>query len=295
MIPSSNSPSPQAAIPPDYPGFKVLLEGGPGSGKTYSYAGLADLGLKVRILMTENAMDSVAKRFADQGRQVPPNVAWAYVPMTQVSFKELADMSNAINQLSFDTLSKMQDPKRREYNEFVKILNTLVAFRDERTGQDLGSADSWGNDTVLVVDSLTGLNSAAMALVVGGRPTRGQQDWQVAMNNLELLIRRLTQIKAHVVVTAHLDREVDEVTGGTMLMPSTLGRKLAPKIGYFFSDCIHVRREATKFLWATDTINADLKARHLPIAGNLPPSFDPLYAEWRKLAIASAAGGGKVA
>lgn len=78
-------------------------------------------------------------------------------------------------------------------------------------------------------------------------------------------------------------------------MPSTLGRKLAPKLGYFFSDAIHVRREATKFVWSTDTINADLKTRHLAIAGNLQPSFLPLYEEWKKLAVASGAGNGKPA
>lgn len=76
-------------------------------------------------------------------------------------------------------------------------------------------------------------------------------------------------------------------------MPSTLGRKLAPRLGNFFSDVIHVRRDGTKFLWATDTANADLKARHVPLAGNLTASFAPLYAEWRRIALASAASPSK--
>lgn len=282
-------------IPASFNGLKVLLLGGPGSGKTYATAGIADIGLKVRYAMLENAKDSVAKYFSDRNKQVPPNIAWHYIPMSQISFEALGKMSAAINQLSFDTLTKMSDPDRTKYQELVQFCNLLAKYTDERTGAELGSVDSWGNDTVLVVESLSALNRAAMNLVVGGRPTRGQQDWQISQNNLEAILNRLTQVRCHVVVTAHLEREIDEVTGGSMLMPSTLGRKLAPRLGNFFTDVIHVKREGPKFVWATDTINADLKARHLPIAGNLAPSFAPLYAEWRKLALASAAGGGKVA
>ena len=65
-------------------------------------------------------------------------------------------------------------------------------------------------------------------------------------------------------------------------MASTLGRKLAPKIPRFFSDVIHVKRIGNKFEWATDTLNCDLKARNVKIAGSLPPSFVPIMTQWKK-------------
>ncbi len=83
-------------------------------------------------------------------------------------------------------------------------------------------------------------------------------------------------------LTAHLERETDEVTGGVSLMASTLGKKLAPRLPRFFSDVIHAKRDGEKFSWSTASFNVDLKARNVPIADNLPPSFVPLLKQWKE-------------
>jgi len=134
-----------------------------------------------------------------------------------------------------------------------------------------------------VVDSLSGLNIMAMTLVVGSKPTKAMSDWGVAMDNLEKLLQKLcTDTKCHFVLTAHLERETDEVSGGIQLMASTLGRKLAPKIPRFFDDVICCQRNGSEFTWSTAALNVDLKARNLPIGDRLEPSFVPLIKHWKE-------------
>jgi hypothetical protein len=123
----------------------------------------------------------------------------------------------------------------------------------------------------------------AMNLVTGSKPVKSMADWGVAIDNLERLIVKLcVDTKCHFVLLAHLEREVDEVTGGTSLMASTLGRKLAPKLPRFFSDVVQAKRNVDKFVWSTAASNVDLKARNLPIADNLDPSFKAILTSWKK-------------
>lgn len=143
--------------------------------------------------------------------------------------------------------------------------------------------NAYGLNRVIVIDSLTGLSLMAMNLVTGSKPVKNLSDWGIAIDNLErLLIKLCVDTKCHFVLLAHLEREVDEVTGGTSLMASTLGRKLAPKLPRFFSDVIHVKTAGGKFTWATATSNVDCKTRNLPLGDNLAPSFVPVIASWRK-------------
>jgi len=65
-------------------------------------------------------------------------------------------------------------------------------------------------------------------------------------------------------------------------MVSSLGRKLAPKLPRFFSDCIQSVRSGKEFTWSTATSNAALKSRNLPIANNIQPSFVRVVETWKK-------------
>jgi hypothetical protein len=48
-----------------------------------------------------------------------------------------------------------------------------------------------------------------------------------------------------------------------------------------FSDVILTKRQVTKFFWSTADSQADLKARNLPIADDLPPDFRPILEKWK--------------
>jgi len=266
-----------STLPPSVPGVNVMLCGTSGSGKTHSLRTLLDAGLEVFVLFTEPGMEVLADTPSDR-------LHWHYVPPASPDFADMISSAQKINTMSIKMLSDLPDINKRKYTEFIDVLTTLSNFKCDRTGQAYGSVDSWGPDRVLVVDSLTGLSLSAMNLVTGSKPVKCLADWGIAIDNLERLITKLcVDTKCHFVLLSHLEREVDEVTGGTSLMASTLGRKLAPKLPRFFSDVVHVKRSNDgKFVWSTTTSNVDTKTRNLARKEDLPPSFVPIIESWKK-------------
>lgn len=259
------------------PGPKILLVGATGSGKTHSIRTLIDAGLEVFVVFTEPGMEVLSDIPSDK-------LHWHYIPPAGPDWASMIDSARKINTLSFKALAEMPDINKRNYTEFLSLLTVLSDFEDQRTGKRFGPVDSFlPGERALVLDSLSGLNVMAMNLVAGSKPVKSMADWGVAMDNLERLITKLTtDVPCTTVITAHLERETDETTGGITLMASTLGRKLAPRLPRFFSDVIHCYREGTKFFWSTASFNVDLKARNVPIADKLPPSFQPLLAQWKQ-------------
>jgi hypothetical protein len=252
-----------------------MLCGTTGTGKTHAIRTLVEAGLEVFVLFTEPGMEVLADLPTDK-------LHWRYIAPASPAFADMISSAQKINSMSFEALTKLPDINKRQYTEFIDVLTSLSDFTCDRTGQRYGSVDSWGPERVIVVDSLTGLSLMAMNLVTGSKPVKSMADWGVAIDNLERLITKLcVDTKCHFVLLAHLERETDEVTGGTSLMASTLGRKLAPKLPRFFSDVIQAKRNADKFVWTTAASNVDLKARNLPIADNLPPSFVPIINTWK--------------
>lgn len=258
------------------PGPKVLLLGEPGTGKTHAIRTLFDAGIKrVAVVFSEPGMEVLGDIPADK-------LGWAYIPPAVADWDTSISQLKKINSLSFEALAKVSDMDKRKYTQFIDLYATLANFTNQRNGEVWGPVDSWDTSTALVMDSLSGINTMAMKLVTGGKPVKSQADWQVAMDNVEQLITKLTtDVKCTMVMTAHQERETDELTGGTTIMVSTLGRKLAPRIPRFFSDCIQCKRDGDRFYWSTSTTNAALKTRSLKIADNLPPSFVPLIEAWK--------------
>lgn len=263
-------------------GVNILVEGATGTGKTFSLGTLADTGIDLFVLFTESGLETLAGYFTDRGKKIPANVHWHVLPRSPGSFTTLADSANTINTMSQESLHKMQDPNRAKHNQFVGLLRSLADFPDDRTGKTFGAVDTWGPDRCLAIDSLTGINPIALSLVVGGKPVKSQADWGIAQDQIEKLIRQLTDgCRCHFVLTAHVEREIDQVFGGVKITVSTLGRALAPKIPPMFSDVILSYREGTKFLWSTANPQADLKARNLPIADGISQDFGPIIAKWK--------------
>jgi len=262
-------------------GVNVLVEGATGTGKTYSLGTLADTGVELFCLFTESGVETLVGYWTDRGLPVPPNVHWHVLPRPTGSFETLAASALSINTMTQESLHKMQDPNRAKHNQFVGLLKSLADFPDDRTGTRYGAVDSWGPDKCLAIDSLTGINPIALSLVVGGKPVKSQADWGIAQDQIEKLIRQLTDgCRCHFVLTAHVEREVDQVFGGVKITVSTLGRALAPKIPPMFSDVVLSYREGTKFFWSTANPQADLKARNLPIADGLSQDFKAIIDKW---------------
>jgi len=263
------------------PGVNVLVEGSTGTGKTYSLGTLADTGVELFVIFTESGVETLAGYWTDRGLPIPSNVHWHVLPRPSGSFDTLAKSAETILTMTQESLHKMQDPNRGKHNQFVGLLKALADFPDDRTGTRYGPVDSWGPERCLAIDSLTGINPIALSLVVGGKPVKSQADWGIAQDKIEKLIRQLTDgCRCHFVLTAHVEREVDQVFGGVKVTVSTLGRALAPKIPPMFSDVVLSYREGTKFFWSTANPQADLKARNLPIADGIAQDFKPIIEKW---------------
>ena len=284
-----NSPQPVQVSPapqPSIPGFKTLLEGPGGTGKTYSIGTLIDSGLEVFYLGIGEAtgMEALLGYYLDNGKPLPSNFHYTRVEFPSVGFDEMIKTAKMINSLTYDALTKMVDSDRSKHNQFIQLFGALNNFTDQNN-KAFGPVDKWGTDKVLVIDSLTGIGTAAMSLVVGGKPVKSQPDWQIAMDQIEKLIKKLTDgCKCHFVLISHIDRENDEVLGGTKVMTGTLGRKLAPKLPPMFSDVIMAVRTGTQFSWSTASALADLKARNLPIADGIKPDFRQIVSKWKSRA-----------
>lgn len=262
-------------------GVKVLVMGPTGTGKTTVLGTIADAGIDLHCLFTENSRETLLGYWTDRGLPIPANVYWHDLPQSNDSFSILADSANKVNTYTMDALFKMQDPERHKSNQFVHLLRALADFPDDRTGKKFGAVDKWGPNKCLAIDSLTGINPIAMSLVIGQKPLKDQRDWGIAQDQIEKVLRALSNCKCHFVLTAHVEREVDQILGGVKLMVSTLGRALAPKIPPMFSDVVLTVRNGMDFTWSTANPQADLKARNLPIADNLKPGFKQILDKWQ--------------
>jgi AAA domain len=262
-------------------GVNVLLEGPTGTGKTHALGTLTDAGVETFVLFTESGPESYLGYWTDKGKPVPSTAHWHVLERPPGSFTTLATSAENINLVAQEVLHKQSDPNRHKHNQFVGLLRSLSNFKDDRTGEEFGSVDSWTPARCIAVDSLTGINPIALSLVVGGKPVKSQSDWGIAQDQIEKVIRLLCDgCKCHFVLTAHVEREIDQVFGGVKVTVSTLGRALAPKIPPMFSDVILAQRNGKDFSWSTANPLADLKARNLPLADNIPPTFGPIIDKW---------------
>jgi hypothetical protein len=263
-------------------GVNVMLMGPAGTGKTYSLGTLADAGVELFYLGLEPGLESLLAYWTDKGKEIPANVHWHQMEAPKASFSELLDSAGKINTMALDSLAKMQDPHRSKHNQFIKMLEVMNDFPDDRTGQKFGCVDTWGPSRALVVDGMAGLARAAMSLVVGGKPVRNQSDWGIAQDQVEKIVRMWTDnCRCHFVLIAHVEREQDAILGGIKLMVSTLGKALAPKLPPMFSDVILAERSGSAFTWNTGSAMADVKTRNLPIQEKLQPDFKQIIAKWQ--------------
>ena len=258
------------------PGIKVLLQGESGSGKTHALRSLIQAGIKPLMVMTDPSLSTLADLPCTQWH-------YMYVPPVAFDFADMIGTAEKINVLSFDSLAKMTDPNRAKNRQWISLLTALHKFKCDRCGAEFGDATSWGTGKALYLDSMSGLNPMALSLVAGDKPVKAMADWQIAQGEILKLIQKITAgCRCHVVLTAHIERETDEITGGVQLMAATLGRKLAPQIPRFFDEVIHTVRNGDKFLWSTATSNMAVKTRLLQRRCDLTPSFVPLIDEWKK-------------
>ena len=265
----------------DLKGTSTLLFGEPGTGKTYSLATWVKCGLRLVVLFTDpGGEQSLLQALKDQKLPVD-KVHWAYVPPTAPSWEDLKRAAQQVNMMGYQQLAELKAGLVREaYRQFIVLLETLSDFRCERTGERLGAVDSWGPDTVFVLDGLSGINDMALQLHIGAKPVAHQGEWGVAMRMEQQLVAKLTSdLKCFFVLIGHVEMERDELSGTYRKMVSALGRRVAPSLPHRFTDVIYSFKESGKYRWSAVMDDATTKQRSLP-AGSVPQDFGLIYRAW---------------
>lgn len=268
-------------------GPKILLEGPAGTGKTYAIGKLVDWAaandMRVFTLFTENGLETLLGYWADSGKSIPECLHYHSTLTKPISLTSLMDSVEKVGKFSYELVTKMVDNTREKNNAFHKILGSLSNFKDDRTGELFGPADAFTAKDILVIDSLSELANAAFKTVIGNKPTASQPDYGVAQNMLINFLRLCTQgMPCTFVLTAHVERQTDEITGGVKLMTKAIGKALANDIPQLFSDVIYTVREGDAFYWDTAASNVDLKSRNLPIRSKQAPDFGVIMDKWKK-------------
>lgn len=267
----------------------TLILGAPGSGKTDASTTYIEAGIETFVIVTEpggveSLLDSCQRRKLDVSK-----LHWATALPAAAGWSAMQDMVKTIGSYGYEDIQKIKSGvgKTETRVPAMKLLTTLSNFVCERTGESFGDTSKWPDTRALVFDSLSGLNLMAMALTIGYKPAAHQGEWGVAMNFVEQLILKMTSDRScFFTMTAHVEKELNEITGVNQIMASSLGRKLAPKIPRFFSEVVYAKRAVAdgkaSFTWATVDSSADLKNRSLPISTSLIPSYAPIVKAFRE-------------
>lgn len=137
---------------------------------------------------------------------------------------------------------------------------------------------------VLVLDSLTACGDSAMRMVLSNSgklvnttsktlPQPTQQDWGLAIGEVENLLTILCSIPVAVVVVAHELR--DEVNGQLQYVPWALGNKLPTKLPRFFSEVWYSKlvkqagSQGDKYVIQTNATST-IMARSSVLRGDIP-------------------------
>ena len=276
-------------IEPVLSGPKVLLLGAAGSGKTRSLGTLVDWAARqspprpVHVLFIENGLETLLGYWRDRNLPVPDNLRYHVVTTKSIPLSSLLDAAKKVGILSYKSITEMVDPDRAKNNPYEKILQVLSKFTDDRTGKDCGNIGDWDASAILAIDSLSELGNACMKMVIGSKPTASQPDYGVAQNNFINLLRYLTQgFPPTLVMTGHVQRQVDEITGTTKLMTRAIGKALGDDIPPLFSEVIGTVRDGANWYWDTANSSLDTKTRYLPIASKITPDLGQIMDKWAK-------------
>ncbi len=293
--------TPQATSPSDeLVGPKIALQGDSGAGKTYAFGPLVDWAarqtppIKVAVLFTENGLETLLGYWRDPpsdpatgkpirpAREVPANLHWHVIKTPTLGLAALKEGAKKVGLLSYESLTKSVDSERGANNPAYKVLEVLENFPDDRTGQKLGNIGSWGADYILGLDSLTGLADAYTKMVIGNKPVMAQNEYLVAQTNLMNLLRYLTQgTKFGFVMTSHLQKQTNELTGGVNLMMKAIGKAMADDIPQLFSEVIYCARESGSWTWDMAASNVATKTRYLPIKAKINPDLGFIMDKWK--------------
>lgn len=258
----------------------TLLMGAAGAGKTTSLRTLVEAGLELFVIVTETTgVDSLIDSFMREKLPLD-KLHYHVVAPSAAGIKGLKEAARLIKAKGYEELASLKSGIGKEHQtQMMAFLEAIEDFTDQH-GVSFGDVTEWDDTRALVIDSMSGLNRIILDNTVGLKPSMHQGEWGVAMNFAESLIMTLTSsVKCHLVITAHIEREPNEITGVPIITMSSIGRKLAPKLQRMFSEVILAERgdgssnPQSGFRWSTAEHGTELKNRAMGVGSNFKPTF----------------------
>ena len=233
---------------------KLLLLGDAKSGKTTALASLVAAGYKLRILDFDNLLDPLANKIR---RTCPEN-------LDNVEYRSLRDAYKGT------AAGTTIDGRPKAWIESLKMLNHW-----KYDDVDLGVPGTWGQDCILVIDSLSRWCDAAFDFHEVLTPTvkgSGERNYQViygnAQDDVEKQLANLTSpgFETNVIVICH-GQYMERPDGTTQIFPQGVGKALSPKIPTYFPNYIRMKNVGGK---RTMQLKSDVM---ISLANNLPPDL----------------------
>lgn len=262
---------------------KMLLIGDSGTGKTGSLVSLVKAGYKIRILDLDNGLDILRNLVLEQCPEFIDNVHFITVTdkFKQVGGKAVPVNSDAWpravkyldNWSNFGEVKKVVGPDGKPANQQIKA--------DDPDHFNFGKPESWGEDTILVLDSFTFMCNAAMRYILklNGRPAGPvyESDWNEAQQLVENLLAMLYDVsmRTNIIVCAHIAVRTEK-DGTVTAYPTALGKALGPKVGRYFNAMLEVRRSGSgnTVRRTIHTVPAGLLELKNPNPLKVKPSYD---------------------
>lgn len=223
--------------------LKMMLIGDSTAGKSGALCSLAAAGYKLRVLDFDNGLDIVKSYLTN-----PKSIYVQKNPSCADNFDyiTLTDKTKNIG-------GQMYYAKAEAY---AKAMEMLYQWKDGDI--NYGSVYTWGPETILVIDSLTGMSQYALnqhlSLQVALQKERtgyeSQRDINVTQNMLRKFLDMVKDknLKCNVIVTAHItvanemgDAPQKDDKGHRdpgQGYPSAIGRALSPHIPRYFNNTL---------------------------------------------------------
>lgn len=215
---------------------KLLLLGDAKSGKTSSLVSLVKAGYKLRILDLDNLLDGLKYQILEKCPEL----------MDNVEFRTLRDKRK------MTTTGPQIDGPVKAFIDTIKMLDNWK-YKEDGEEIDLGKPADWGQDCILVIDSLSRLCDSCFdwreplthTSEKGGTDKRAT--FFDAQNAIEDVLATLTSksFETNVIVICH-GLYMDQADGTTKIFPQGVGQKLSPKIPQYFPNYVRFKNVANK-------------------------------------------------
>ena len=260
----------------------LLLEGAPGTGKTYSLRTVLEVP-NVELFLIETDPGGEETMLESLTPEQRNRVHVARVFPSKMEFSELLQIAKIIHTKTYEQLTQEKAGiSTSKFNHFFNVLSTAHNFKDSDTGKEYGPLNGLPRNTVVALDGISGVGDMVMSMMVGARAIMAQGEYAVCQKQMyDFLFACCNHTPGLFVAIAHIEREPNEVTGQSMITTSTIGQKLGPKLPRMFRDVVLAERGITpdgkpNFTWSTMKLGVDLKVSRVPLGPNLPASFVPL-------------------